>query len=77
MRFVSWTGLAVFVISAAGCSNSPTEVASTPKSTAIEKSDAKEIATVVTADIKSWEEIQTWVASQRGKIVVVDIWSNS
>lgn len=77
MRFVSWMGLAVFVVSAAGCSNPPTEIASTPTSTALEKSDAKEIATVVTADIKSWEEIQTWVAGQRGQIVVLDIWSNS
>lgn len=77
MRFVSWMGLAMFVVSAAGCSNSPTESASTPKSTAVEMSDAKEVATVATADIKSWEEIQTWVASQRGKIVVLDIWSNS
>lgn len=25
--------------------------------------------------IKSWEEMQTWVAEQRGKVVVIDLWS--
>lgn len=80
MRFVSWTGLAVLVVTAVGCSNSPTEIVSAPKSVAVEKSETKEVeavASAVTAEIKSWDEIQDWVASQRGKIVVLDIWSNS
>ncbi len=27
-------------------------------------------------EIKSWDETQQWVASQKGKVVVLDLWSN-
>ena len=30
---------------------------------------------VVAARIVSWADLQAWVASQRGKVVVVDVWS--
>jgi hypothetical protein len=32
-------------------------------------------ATTVSVDIKSWEQIQEWITAQRGKVIVVDIWS--
>jgi thiol-disulfide isomerase/thioredoxin len=31
----------------------------------------------VQADIANWDAIQQWVASQQGKVVVVDVWSTS
>ncbi len=37
--------------------------------------EPKTDATPVTLDIKSWEEIQTSIAAEKGKIVVVDIWA--
>lgn len=37
--------------------------------------EPKEDATPVTLDIKSWEEIQSLIAAEKGKIVVVDIWA--
>ena len=32
-------------------------------------------ASKITAEIQSWDGIQKWVTSQKGKVVVVDIWS--
>ncbi len=34
-------------------------------------------APTVSVDIKSWDGLQEWVAAQKGKIVVVDVWSTS
>jgi thiol-disulfide isomerase/thioredoxin len=39
-------------------------------------SDTSETGTSqVSVQLKSWEEVQEWVAQQKGKVVVVDIWS--
>ncbi|WP_339743922.1 TlpA disulfide reductase family protein [uncultured Rubinisphaera sp.] len=35
----------------------------------------KSSATDVSVQLQSWEELQDWVASQKGKVVVVDVWS--
>ncbi len=32
-------------------------------------------AAQVSLETKSWQEVQQWVASQKGKVVVVDVWS--
>jgi len=37
--------------------------------------DADETAKPVQLKIQSWDEVQTWVGSQKGKVVVVDMWS--
>jgi len=75
MRFVRWTSLAFLLISIFGCSSSPA-VPVNSESTDIEVADVVE-QPVVRVDIKSWEQIQQWVASQQGKVVVVDVWSTS
>ncbi|MDA1051100.1 MAG: TlpA disulfide reductase family protein [Planctomycetota bacterium] len=82
MRFASWTGLALLVLSAVGCNNSPVDRINSNSvgNSAVEQSDVKTselAAPQVNADIKSWEQIQQWVASQHGKVVVVDVWSTS
>ena len=81
MRFLRWTSPAWFVLTAVGCSNTPAEsVTSNPKNIgAVEQSSvdvSAPAAPKVAVDIKNWEEIQTWVVGQRGKIVVLDVWSN-
>jgi len=37
--------------------------------------DADESAKPVQLKIQSWDEVQAWVGSQKGKVVVVDVWS--
>ena len=32
-------------------------------------------ALAIPLTIRSWEEVQTWIAEQRGKVVVIDLWS--
>lgn len=77
MRFASWAALTLVVAVAAGCGSSLSHPVASPTNVpAVEPSVPKE-PVAVAVDIKSWQEIQSWVASQRGKIVVVDIWSNS
>lgn len=38
--------------------------------------DAAEAEAEVSVEIRTWEEFQKWVVAQRGKPVVVDVWSN-
>lgn len=81
MRVVRWIGGVLLAVSCVGCGGSPTE--SVPVSSTTEVAEpplaksTEPITPEVTADIKSWKEVQEWVASQRGKVVVLDIWSNS
>jgi thiol-disulfide isomerase/thioredoxin len=83
MSFLRWTSIALLlVLSFVGCNNSPAvpdkldparvESAAQPVAEVAEPA-APEVA----VDIKSWEEIQQWVAGQTGKVVVVDVWSTS
>ncbi len=37
--------------------------------------DAEKAAKQVQLKIQSWDEIQTWVGSQKGKVVILDVWS--
>jgi len=79
MRFASWTGLVLLVLSAVGCNNSPADSVTSsidaPQQPNVK--DSEVAVPQVRVDIKSWQEIQTWVASQHGKVVVVDVWSTS
>ena len=80
MRFVSWTSRVLLVLTAVGCGSATVEpVASTPSSKGVveqsEPTASEATAPNVQVDIKSWEEIQAWVAGQRGKVVVIDVWS--
>jgi thiol-disulfide isomerase/thioredoxin len=68
---------------ALGCGSSsppPTEPTSvtppseTPAAPAADAEPAEPISEI-TVQIKSWEEVQQLVADQKGKVVVVDIWS--
>ena len=75
MRFIRWTTFVFLFSSIIGCDNSPIDPV-TSEATDSEMIDVVE-QPVVQVDIKSWEEIQSWVADQRGKVVVVDVWSTS
>jgi len=41
------------------------------------KDDAAAAAKEVTLQVKSWAEVQDWVKTQKGKVVLVDLWSTS
>ncbi len=82
MRFTSWTRLALLIVPAVGCNNSPAvPVAPSPPRVATAAQPDVEVAETaapqVDVDIKSWEQIQQWVAGQTGKVVDVDVWSTS
>lgn len=53
----------------AGEANSKSTKPESPKSAAATKS--------VSLEIRSWSDFQKWVAKQKGKVVVVDVWSTS
>jgi len=59
-----------------GAADASTEV---PPDAAPTEADSAKDSVDNSADIplsiKSWDEVQQWVASQRGKVVVVDVWS--
>lgn len=76
MRCLCWTSLLLLV---AGCSNSPSEVtpAVPTNAEAAKPSDASVAVAEVAVDIKSWEDVEKWVAGQKGKPVVIDVWSSS
>ena len=46
-----------------------------PDESTVTPPDADESAKPVQLKIQSWDEVQTWVGSQKGKVVVVDVWS--
>lgn len=81
-----WTVLAGLCL--AGCSDAslpPGQANSSPPpaptSNATEAVATTTGAAQTSADIplaiKSWEQVQEWVATQKGKIVVIDVWSTS
>lgn len=84
MRF-QWTMLCCLLgLLIAGCQEQPK-----PDATSEEKAEASEeagsenaaetdaAAKEVTLEVKSWAEVQDWVKTQQGKVVVVDVWSTS
>lgn len=74
MRTVRWSML-LLVACAVGCSESAPAPAPESNTTAA-AADTPAPASV-SVDIKSWDAVQQWVASQAGKPVVIDIWSTS
>jgi hypothetical protein len=79
MHLRNWMSSALLLLGAIGCNNSsPAPIASDLTGVeAIEQADSDVIEAQIHADIASWEEIQKWVSAQRGKVVVIDIWSTS
>ena len=92
MRPMIWMGFGCVCLAAIGCTDQTDPVVSTPPVTvaenavaenivadgiATDRSSAEDSELVVPLEIKSWEEVQAWVAEQRGKVVVVDVWSTS
>jgi len=75
MRLIRWTSLAFLLVSIIGCNNAP-DVPVKSETTDSEVVDVVK-QPLVDVDIKSWEQIQSWVAGQSGKVVVVDVWSTS
>jgi len=63
--------LLIMLLTIGGCGPAP---ADTPNSTA---SPAPAAAAKVTTQLKSWDEFQAWVKANKGKIVVVDVWSTA
>jgi thiol-disulfide isomerase/thioredoxin len=58
----------------AGCEKPANGPASDP---APEKSASGKPASGVKLDIATWDEVQQYVAAQKGKVVVLDLWSSS
>lgn len=57
-----------------GCSSDPQpQTADVTEPT----TDESEVTHNVAIEIKSWDELQQWVAAQKGKVVVIDVWSTS
>ncbi len=73
MRATTACGLGVLGVVLFGCASdeSAVESSQTPPVAATESS----VDPQVQVELKSWDEVQAWVAGQRGKVVVVDIWS--
>lgn len=87
MRIYHWTALVVASLLTVGCGEvdapkgTTSSTAATahdagalhtsPASAGIANEDRPEIS----AETKSWNELQKWIASQRGKVVVIDVWS--
>jgi thiol-disulfide isomerase/thioredoxin len=78
----SVSALLLFGFLAAGCrpSQPPADSPVSPETAAplapsAQVPSAGPDAAEVTVDIKSWAEVQELIAAQRGKVVVVDIWS--
>lgn len=65
-----WTAVALAGLLASGCSSSAD---SEPASGADPAGGAA--AVEIPLEIKSWDEVQQWVAGQQGKVVVLDVWS--
>lgn len=57
-----------------GCRPAAAPIAVTPA--AQDQVPAPAAAAQIPLDIKSWDETQRWVAAQRGKVVVLDLWSS-
>ena len=59
-----------------GCNGAP-DSSAPPKSAKPESTSSEAQANAVTLTIKSWKDTEALIASQKGKVVVVDLWSTS
>lgn len=81
MKRSTWAVLALASILLAGCSAEPTSesVSDTNPDTAGVTGPVVEMPAAqsqqVDVQLKSWDEVQQWVAEQQGKVVVIDVWS--
>ena len=66
LAFLLWT------IVVAGCADS-SGTSDVPLESSLQQPAMS--PTEVSVEIKSWQEVQDWVATQRGKVVVIDVWS--
>lgn len=86
MRF-QWTMVCCLLgLLITGCQDQPkTDATSEEKAEAPAETDSGDAtpdsedaaAKEVTLEVKSWAEVQDWVKTQQGKVVVVDVWSTS
>lgn len=70
----TWFGLLVALILVAGCSNDADTTAPNADNVS-EAPPLPELQGNVEAQIASWDEIADAIASHKGKVVVVDLWS--
>ena len=59
-----------------GCNGAP-DVPDPPKSDKPESTSSGAQSNAVTLTIKSWKDTEALIAAQKGKVVVVDLWSTS
>jgi thiol-disulfide isomerase/thioredoxin len=80
----NWLVVAAIAISAVGCTgtgittdagNSTSPADDALPSKGVESDDQGEPESGIRLDIVSWKEVQQWVAEQRGRVVVLDVWS--
>lgn len=88
MKQTTFVALGVICVLFIGCSDStPTDSTRTAAATAVEggmgetspagTTEAESSTRTVSVEIRSWSEFQEWVAEQKGKVVIVDVWSTS
>jgi thiol-disulfide isomerase/thioredoxin len=82
MRQAIFLALGALCVLASGCLGSASPDTQTPVTTATApknrgQPDTQTPAKSVSVEIRSWSEFQEWVATQKGKVVVVDVWSTS
>ena len=58
-----------------GCRSEAPENAGPDQKSTAEVLEQKVASEEVEVSVASWEEIQAWVAMQKGKVVVIDLWS--
>lgn len=86
MRDILWCGFILAGLAAAGCADNQQRIESHTSDVPQDGSNAAvaRSATAATGgdamlaiplELKSWAGIQEWVAGQRGKVVVIDVWS--
>ena len=68
-------GMLLLIIALAGCTNNAATKSETPPANAAAANVTQD--TAVSLRVMDWGEVQKIVASSRGKVVVVDIWSTS
>lgn len=80
----NWLLVAVLALVTSGCTGSSRTVdagkSASPSDDALpshgrESDDQSREGPGIRLDIVSWNEVQQWVAEQRGRVVVIDVWS--
>jgi thiol-disulfide isomerase/thioredoxin len=60
-----------------GCNGATEPTTASPSAPPATTTDDKQPAASVSVEIKSWKDVQALIAAQKGKVVVVDLWSTS